>query len=176
MKPLVAIILILLSSPAWSETTWAKVGKEYSIDPLLLYAVALKESRKWNGKYSSTPWPWTLNIGGGMRFDTKEEASKELEKHIKLGKKNIDVGMMQINLIYNRHRVNNPHDLLDPETNIRVAAEILAENIKRGNGDIYVAVGSYFSSIPSRGRAYAEHVLSMFSKMKNTEIERILNQ
>jgi len=175
MKGTFTIILLFLSFTASSETVWSKVGKEYSLDPVLLYAVALKESRRWNGKSSSSPWPWTLNIGKGMRFDTKEDAHAELSKQIGLGKKNIDVGMMQVNLIYNGHRVSKPSDLLDPETNIRVAAQILSENIRNSKGDIYLAVGSYYSRIPSRSKAYAEHVLAMVSKMKDTEVERILN-
>lgn len=113
--PLLMLISILVMSHAQAETVWSKIGKEYSIDPVLLYAIALKETRMWNGKGGSTPWPWTLNAGKGITFKSRQAAAAGLTKAIKSGRKNIDVGLMQINLIYNGHRANSPWALLDPE-------------------------------------------------------------
>lgn len=171
----ILIITLVFSGQAFGETTWSKIGKEYSIDPVLLYAIALKESRRWDGKGGSTPWPWTLNAGKGLTFKSRKEAAASLTMHLQSGRKNIDVGLMQINLIYNGHRAKSPWALLEPETNIRVAAQILSENVKNSRGDIMLAVGKYYNNDPEKGKAYATHVLSMVSRMKNTKIEKLLN-
>jgi hypothetical protein len=160
---------------ASADTIWSAAGRQYNIDPVLLYAIALKESRLGiKGTRTARPWPWTIRARKGLRFDSKQEAAAALTKIIKSGRKNIDVGLMQINLIYNGKRAETPWSLLDPETNVSIAAEILSENLKQNKGDMIAAVGKYHNNNPIAGREYAEHVLAMMSAMKNTEIEEAL--
>ena len=46
-------------------------------------------------------WPWTINMGGkGKFFDNKDKALNYTKNFINKGKKNIDIGCMQINYMY----------------------------------------------------------------------------
>ena len=75
---------------------------------------------------------------------------------------NIDIGIMQVNLRWHGHRVADPLTLLEPDSNIRVAAAILREAIDSVPTDLELGVGRYHSSDPSRARAYGRRVLGIY--------------
>ena len=54
----------------------------------LLWAIGMIESRRTTG-----PWPWTLNAGGGLYFDTRKQAARKLSDVIRVtGRANVDIG------------------------------------------------------------------------------------
>lgn len=116
----------------------------------VLYAVALTESglriNKGNRKkrIQLIPWPWTLNIAGkGRFFKTRNDACKVLIETLKtVPAKRIDIGLGQINYGYHAERISVPCDLLDPYLNLSIAAEILKEQHREGEGWL-VAIGRY---------------------------------
>jgi hypothetical protein len=121
----------------------------------VLYAVALQESGvKLQDRL--VPWPWTLNVAGrSQRYATRAEACTELNRAIGRSPiKQIDVGLGQINLGYQRHRYTTPCDLLDPYRNLAVAAEILQEHHTPGE-DWLLAIGRYHR--PAGGEAAARY-------------------
>lgn len=69
-------------------------------------------------------------------------------------------------LISNLISYKPPKDLLDPLTNVRVAAQILSEQIARHPHDAALAIGNYHSSRPDRARWYARHVLRLYTNLK----------
>lgn len=114
------------------------------------------------------PWPWTVNSPRGpRRFKNKHEALKYIRTLIEEeGVENVDIGMMQINVRWNGHRTKyNVADLLEPETNIRVAAQILSEELQRSR-DLHLAVGRYHSPHKERAERYAGTVFSLLGPIK----------
>lgn len=140
-------------------------GNEYNVDPVLLYSVALVESAVDGKKGFIKPSPWTLRTSVPYYGKSREETEKELLRLLKK-RRSIDVGMMQINTRWHSHRVNRITDLLDPLTNVRVAAQILSENISRYPKDAALAVGRYHSADPIRARRYANYVFRVYTAIK----------
>lgn len=109
----------------------------------LLYAVALQESgRAINGRL--VPWPWTLNVAGqARRYGTHREACADLRQVLQVTPATrVDVGLGQLNAGYQRHRVRQPCELLEPYRNLRLAAAILREQYNP-NQSWLMAAGRY---------------------------------
>lgn len=153
-----------------SGTIFDQAGKEFNVDPVLLYSVALVESAVVSPEKKDhiRPSPWTLRTNKPFYGASKEEAKKELLKQLKT-KQSVDIGLMQINSKWHGHRVESITDLLDPLTNVRVAAQILSEHINRYPKDAVKAIGSYHTADPARGRWYASHVLRVYTAIKERE-------
>lgn len=151
-----AVNAFSLQGTVWSEAAGV-------VDPQLLYAVALAESKKVvNGQVR--PWPWTVNTNGkGYYFDTRDEAETFVDNLVAKGVKSIDVGPLQINLRWNGHRVKNHNDLFDLPTAVRVGADILKEAMNSSPNDKALAVGRYHNwQDDRRARNYGVKVLQYF--------------
>ena len=72
------------------------------LPPGLLGAIAMVESGRLDPRTGRpAPWPWTINVAGaGFFFQTKEEAIAAVEAARATGVRSIDVGCMQVNLMY----------------------------------------------------------------------------
>ena len=140
---LLSIASLNASAFSLEGTLWSNAPNK--TNPYLLYAIALAESKKTDEtKRNVRPWPWAVNVQGkGHWFDTREEAEAFVMEHYNRGIRNIDVGIMQINLRWHGHRVSHPLDLFDMETAIRVGEEILLEAIASAPGDMTLGVGRY---------------------------------
>jgi hypothetical protein len=60
-----------------SATRWQAVARRHALDPLLLYALALHETGRPNGKGMAAPWPWTLAPRPRPRFYESQDAARE---------------------------------------------------------------------------------------------------
>ncbi|WP_240342488.1 lytic transglycosylase domain-containing protein [Methylococcus sp. EFPC2] len=135
-------------------TAWWQIATERGLDPYILYAVALVESAQINGRLA-TPWPWALNRQGRPIIPSSRlEARGILNDTLRKGIRGIDVGLMQVNVRWNGHRVSRPDDLLDPETNIRVGADVLTEAIDSAPGDLTLGIGRYHTGWRNDADAY----------------------
>lgn len=167
-------ILVFLAAPSASAaftlegSVFEQAGREYNVDPLLLYSIAVVESAvDVPGKKGFlTPSPWTLRTSKPLYASSREEAEALLKRELKR-RRSVDVGLMQINTLWHGHRVADPLELLDPLTNVRVAAQIVSELIRRYPKDAAKAIGNYHSSEPYRSAWYARHVLRVYSNLKN---------
>lgn len=149
-------------------TVFEQAGREANIDPLLLYAVALCESGYHSdpSKGLVAPYPWVLRTPDGPVYgESRAAAERALHRALKKSK-SVDVGLMQINLRWNGHRVKVPSELLDPITNLRVAAEILNELFARHPHDAVKAIGLYHSSNPKRAAGYGRTVWRLYNSLK----------
>lgn len=120
-----------------------------------------------------TPHPFALRnaISGSKYPDSQAEAARLLQRYIQEDPLT-DVGMMQINLRWNGARVKSPEMLLDPETNIAVAAQILCEALSVKRNDIELGIGGYHTMNPEReadARAYARNVLMIWRSLQALE-------
>ena len=109
----------------------------------LLYAVALQESgRSLRGQ--RVPWPWTLNVAGqSRRYASRREACADLRRVLRFTPATqVDVGLGQLNVGHQRHRVRRPCELLQPYRNLRLAATILREHYTAQDGWL-IAAGRY---------------------------------
>lgn len=149
-------------------TVFEKVGLEANIDPLLLYAIALCESA-YNPNPSKdfiSPYPWVLRTKSRPFYGSnREEVEAELKKLL-AETRVVDVGLMQINVRWNGHRVDEPADLLDPLTNVRVGAEILNELFERYPNDAIQAIGYYHSRSKKLARRYGLMVWRVFTALR----------
>ncbi len=150
-------------------TVWEREAKQCGISPYLLYAIALKESKRATGRQTAAPSPYALNnpILKGRIFDSHSVAKRELKRYLEASQ-STDVGVMQVNVRWNGRRVGHPEELLDLQTNVRVGAAILCEAIKLHPGDIELAIGSYHTPNPEMAdtaRGYGRDVLIIWTRL-----------
>lgn len=148
-------------------TSWDRVAERYRLDPYLLYSVALAESATRRGTGVTSPWPWVIRSPGGSTYaSSRDEAESCLKREMaRWDATRIDVGLMQISSGWHRHRVREIEELLDPETNLRIAAEILSEALRSAPNDLALGIGRYHSWDPLRARRYGQRVLSIYRKL-----------
>lgn len=153
------------------NTAWEKFGRgECGLDPYLMYAIALWESKQRAGGGGwVAPSPWALNnsVYGAYYPTSYEDAKKNLAKYMQASTVT-DIGITQVNYRWNGHYVSKPEDLLNIETNIKVQAKILCESINNNPDDIELAIGSYHTPNPKlRGKAlnYARNVLRIWKRL-----------
>jgi len=110
-----------------------------------------------------------------MFFPNREQAAKALTGLLQEGLTNIDIGYMQVNCGYHCSRVTNPADLLDPKTNLLVAAQILKEVKSQVGGDVASSVGAYHAGLrpDRRERAawYRDVVASHIRRLARQEAQ-----
>ena len=150
------------------NTEWWQVARSHQLDPYVLYAVALIESAKSNNRHTVTPWPWAINKSGKAIIPvSKQEAHNILNKTIAEGNRNIDVGMMQINLHWHGHRVDKPEQLLNPVTNLEIGAKVLAEAIQSAPNNLVLGIGRYHSwqNVPSAVE-YGQRVIALADQIR----------
>lgn len=144
--------MLLLLASGWAINSQAQeipppayqlAAQQAGIPSTVLFAVALQESGiHRDGRI--IPWPWSLNIAGQSRqYATQSQACAGLHQALRdVPSKRIDAGLAQINLGYQKHRYRRPCDLLDPYTNLQVAAAILREQYTPGENWL-LAMGRY---------------------------------
>lgn len=150
-----------------SGTVFEVVGHEANIDPVLLYAVALSESA-FNPKATQyvTPYPWTLRTPTKPIYAVSKEDAREKLRVILNSSDRVDVGLMQVNVHWHSRRVDDPLDLLDPITNVRIGAALLNEKLSLFPNDAIKAIGLYHSNDPYRAQWYGTKVWKLYSQLK----------
>lgn len=100
------------------------------------------------------PWPWTVNFGGdGQWFDSAAEAEASVDRALRDGATNIDLGCFQLNYRWHAEAFASIDDMLDPARNATYAAEYLAQHYAR-TGDWALAAAAYHSATPEYARVY----------------------
>ena len=161
------LTLVTPSSLAEVPPYYTQVASSYDMPPEVLYAVALQESRLPSGVLHgiSKPWPWTLNCEGKPYYLASKSIASEYASVLLAAGFNCDIGLMQTNWKWQKHRFDSIDEALDPYSNISVAASILREWYdKRGSWG--AAVGAYHSpSNAERASAYTRRVKSHLVKL-----------
>jgi len=163
-------VVINFSTPAFAKLNFPnafELAANYEgIDPLLLYAVALQESKNGKNGYISPSLFAIRDATGSRYFDSQANAEKYLRNLINEGVTNIDVGAMQINYGQHRDIVKYPELLLDPYLNFRISAKILKYALQSAPNDIELGVGRYHNwRDSSRSRSYGEAVLKLYREL-----------
>lgn len=153
-----------LSGTVWEEAS----AQTCNVDPKLLYAVALQESKRYAGGRMVAPNPYALNISDKGYHPSTRLAAEQLLKEGLANTKHIAVGAMQVSIRWNGSRVNNPRDLLDLRQNVLIGTQILCEMIAGNEGDLPLAIGRYHTPNPKLehiARGYGENVIKIWRRL-----------
>ena len=100
------------------------------------------------------PWPWTINVeGAGYFFETKAEVIAAVQALQSKGKRSIDVGCMQVNLMHHPTAFADLDEAFDPGANARYAVKFLTA-LYQQTRDWPLATAWYHSSTPEFGEEY----------------------
>lgn len=149
-----------LSRPAPLPPGYEYVARRMNVPPIVLYAVALQESKMRFGA-QALPFPWTLCVAGqARRFANYTQAVSALRKSVAQGVTNVDCGCMQVNWRWHHQRLGSFWAALDPYPNLEAGASLLREHFEASH-DWFVAVGRYHHpSDAARARRYAASVFA----------------
>jgi soluble lytic murein transglycosylase-like protein len=133
--------------------------RAHGIPSHLLAAIARVESgRRDPASRSFNPWPWTINMDGqGSFYDDKAQAvaaAVSMRPHVATS---IDVGCMQISLIFHPDAFPDMGRAFDPASNADYGARFLAQLFEKTNSWPR-AVELYHSATPEIGQEYGQRV------------------
>jgi hypothetical protein len=154
--------LMSLSSLAGEPVCGDAVGdaeRRYGVPSGLLQAIALSESGLWDKQSKSTvAWPWAVTSGPDSFFAPDKRAAIEtVERLRREGRRNIDVGCMQVNLMHHPDAFDDLDSAFDPDTNATYGAKFLT-SLREATRSWARAVERYHSADPERGRGYRDRV------------------
>ncbi len=137
------------------------------LPPQLLGTIAVVESgRREPGSGTMVPWPWTINVGGvGYYYGNRLEAVAATKWFMATGVQSIDVGCLQINLMFHPHAFSSLDEAFDPGSNVRYAAAFLG-HLFREFSTWPKATAAYHSRTPELGAEYARRVMAAWPLSK----------
>lgn len=153
--------------PAPLPPGYQAVGRRVGVPPLLLYGIALQESRLRFGP-QALPYPWTLCVAGeARRFDRHAQAVYALRRSVEQGVRNVDCGCMQVNWHWHADKLGSFERALDPYPNLFVGATILRDlYVEDVAGGWFAAVGQYHTGPirrPEQARRAQRYAASVFA-------------
>lgn len=127
----------------------AKAEVVYKIPSGLLSAIA---------KVESDIKEFAVNVGGKATYATSlAEAVSVANAQINAGKKNIDLGVMQLNYRWHGSQFSSLEEMLTPKKNIAYAASLLSSLYKQ-HGNWQLAIRHYHSANPKYSSKYSRKV------------------
>lgn len=149
--------------------------KNYNIKQHLLTTIASVETGRWDEKTQQRlAWPWTINAQGkGYFFNTKAEAVHKVRQLQAQGVKSIDVGCMQVNLLYHGQEFKSIEEAFDPMHNVEYAAKFLTNLYENNQQDWLKAAMAYHSSVPSKAQKYKKKIVDAFEIVKSAHKNQI---
>ncbi len=123
-------------------------------DTLLPSIARVESGRRDPASGRVRPWPWTINVNGtGHFFDRKEDAVAAVRSLQAQGTRSIDVGCMQVNLMYHPRAFPTLDAAFDPPTNAAYALRFLGALYAQTH-DWPLATAMYHSQTEDRGEDY----------------------
>jgi len=128
----------------------------------LLAAIAHVESGRRDPQTGVVdPWPWSINVEGTDHiYDTEAEVIAAVRTFQSEGRRSIDVGCLQVNLMYHPDAFTSLEQAFDPRANAEYAAKFLTE-LYRQTGTWPHATANYHSASPDLGGDYARKVMAV---------------
>lgn len=145
------------------ETAIARAEETGRLPAHLLGAIARVESGRPDPRTGRlAPWPWTINAEGtGAFFPTEAAAIAAVERLQSRGVRSIDVGCMQINLMFHPNAFASLDEAFEPTANALYAAHLLDE-LRAGTHDWLQAIADYHSQTPVLGKDYRDRVVALW--------------
>jgi hypothetical protein len=131
----------------------------YGIPEGLLFAIGVVESgRRITGHRRPVPWPWTVQAQNRSYYFPDESAAAQWVRAAEArGVVSIDVGCLQINLMYHPQAFKTLAQAFDPASNADYAGRLLA-TLHAETGDWRKAAGLYHSQTHALAILYRERV------------------
>jgi soluble lytic murein transglycosylase-like protein len=148
-----------------SNSLWAKAGARYHIDPALIYAVALVETRGVQPDGSVAPSPWVVRINGRLHNGSRSESEHAIELAYEAAVPVQDVGIMQVYYPMHRDIEPDPVALLNPARNIEIGTSLLHKAMTE-TSDPVLRIGYYHSHDVQLARGYGQTVLNVYRELK----------
>ena len=151
-----------LASPAQlCDSAIAATERTANLPARLMAAIAVVETGRPDAATGALrPWPWTINAEGqGFFFASKQQAIDTVRGLQARGVRSIDVGCMQVNLLFHPDAFASLDQAFDPGSNARYAARFLAA-LHTAKNDWAAAIAAYHSETPAVGAAYRRLVLA----------------
>jgi hypothetical protein len=148
------------SPSVYCESAIAAAERTVHLPARLLGAIAEVESGHLDEAGTLRPWPWTINAEGrGQFFATKADAVGAVRALQARGVRSIDVGCMQVNLMYHPNAFDSLDEAFDPTSNAFYAARFL-NALYGASGSWVMATAAYHSETPSIGVGYQRKVMA----------------
>jgi hypothetical protein len=137
----------------------AAAERAHGIPSHLLAAIARVESgRRDQASGGFNPWPWTINADGqGSFYDTKGQAVAAALSMRSKATRSVDVGCMQISLMYHPNAFSGMDTAFDPAANAEYGARFLVQLFEKTHSWPR-AVELYHSATPEIGQEYQRRV------------------
>ena len=137
----------------------------------MMGAIALVETGRADPTSGAArPWPWTINAEGqGFFFASKQQAIDAVRGLQARGVRSIDVGCMQVNLMFHPNAFASLDQAFDPDANARYAARFLTA-LHGENRDWPAAIAAYHSETPALGAAYRQLVMARWGCLDRLNI------
>ncbi len=150
-------------SPALCDPAIATAEASLRLPPHLLEAIGQVESGRPDPSTGQLqPWPWTINADGvGAFFASEAEAIAAVRTLQARGVRSIDVGCMQVNLMFHPAAFASLEEAFDPRANALYAAHFL-NALHAGSRDWSSAIGAYHSQTEALGTDYRRRVLAVW--------------
>ena len=131
----------------------------------ILQAISLAESGRWDKETRSKfAWPWTVTARGkGEFYPSREHAIAAVQRLKREGVRNIDVGCMQINLLYHPEAFDSLDEAFDPDANTRYAADLFSR-LRESTRSISRAIAHYHSTTREYNVPYTKKVLDLWNE------------
>ena len=176
MRSLLRLVLVLLPWPALAvpppaspaQLCEAAIGIAERAELLparMMDAIAVVETGRPDATTGTLrPWPWTINAEGqGFFFATKQQTIDAVRSLQARGVRSIDVGCMQVNLMFHPEAFASLDQALDPVANARYAGRFLSA-LHTAKRDWPAAIAAYHSETPSIGAGYRQLVLARWNR------------
>lgn len=150
-------------SPALCDSAILAAETSWRLPPRLLEAIAEVESgRPDSATGRLQPWPWTINAEGvGAFFASKAQAIAAVRTLQARGVRSIDVGCLQVNLMFHPAAFASLDQAFDPQANALYAARFL-DALHAASRDWPGAIAAYHSQTQAIGADYRRRVLALW--------------
>jgi hypothetical protein len=141
----------------------AEIGS--GLPPHMLDAIGRVESGRADPETGHLhPWPWTINAAGqGNFFETKAQAIAFTRQLQARGVQSIDVGCLQVNLMYHPDAFHDLEEAFDPASNARYAVKFLTQ-LREKSGSWETASAWYHSANAQEGAPYRAKIVTAMSE------------
>lgn len=148
------------SSPDLCLKAAAQASAETGVPYEVLVAIATVETGR-----DDQPWPWTVNYGGeGHWYDSAIDAAKGVDRALRDGATNIDLGCFQLNYRWHASAFVSIEEMLDPARNASYAAEFLSQHYAK-TGDWALAAAAYHSGTPEFAAVYQDKFEAVYQRL-----------
>ncbi|HEX3347999.1 MAG TPA: transglycosylase SLT domain-containing protein [Acetobacteraceae bacterium] len=168
MRSLLAIVAILLTVQTASARSIQRPPAPTTPSGLCDAAITATEAKLGIpkgllhaiGTVESGHWPWIIDVAGEDRmFQTKDEAVAATQALLAQGVKSIDVGCVQVNLMWHPNAFASLDDAFEPRNNVAYGGHFLRElYVALGSWDS--AAGAYHSQTPDLAEPYRQLVMA----------------